>query len=54
MAASQAPAGKRRWFRMWFTLPDVYDGGCSVVTIEFDTAAHRVLAAKCNGPHPPA
>lgn len=51
-AAAQAPAGQRRWFSIFYELPTVYDGGCSVVTIEFDTAAHRVVASKCNGPHP--
>lgn len=48
-AAAQAPPGQRRWFGIFWELPMVYDGGCSVVTIEFDTAAHRVVASKCNG-----
>ena len=48
-SASETPAGQRRWFVNRDDLPVVSDGGCEQVTIEFDTAAHRVIWVACNG-----
>jgi len=48
-AAAETPAGKRRWFRTPNDLPDISDGGCQQVNVQFDTASHRILVVACNG-----
>ena len=48
-AAAETPAGKRRWFDKPDDLPQIFDGGCMQVTVEFDIATHRIFSVTCNG-----
>ena len=48
-AARQLPAGKRRWLRSPHDMPNLSDGGCRQVTIEYSIAANRFLVVQCNG-----
>lgn len=41
-------AGERRWVEA-DRLPAVDDGGCGIVTLEFDTQAGRIINIECNG-----
>jgi len=47
--ASQARAGERRWFESVAQLPEIADGGCSIITVRYDVQAKRVLSVGCNG-----
>jgi hypothetical protein len=47
--AAQTPAGERRWYNSSHDLPFINDGGCTQVTVDYDTATRRVLKAACNG-----
>ncbi|WP_294329257.1 hypothetical protein [uncultured Sphingomonas sp.] len=47
--SAQAPAGSRRWFDHREALPQIFDGGCSQINVEYDIAKHRILRATCNG-----
>ncbi|MBV9929761.1 MAG: hypothetical protein JO013_02305 [Alphaproteobacteria bacterium] len=49
LTAAQTRAGTRRWFDDPRRLPRIFDGGCAQVTVEYDVAAHHVLAVACNG-----
>tara|TARA_B100000378_G_scaffold270455_1_gene259707 strand:+ start:799 stop:1260 length:462 start_codon:yes stop_codon:yes gene_type:complete len=49
MTASQTPAGEIRWHESPKSLPFINDGGCAQVNVEYDVAAHRILAVECNG-----
>ena len=42
------PLGKRRWLNDAHELPRIMDGGCSVVTVEFDPKTNKADAG-CNG-----
>lgn len=41
--------GERRWFRDDVDLPDVLDGGCSYITVEYDVQRKAITSASCNG-----
>lgn len=43
-------AGQRRWYAKPGMLPQVDDGGCAFVDIEFDPKTSAVLSAECHGP----
>ncbi len=43
------PADKRRWEGRADRLPHVFDGGCMMVTIEYDIATKRFLRVDCDG-----
>ncbi|MDB5707902.1 MAG: hypothetical protein JWN66_5018 [Sphingomonas bacterium] len=47
--ADQVGAGKRRWLDDPRDLPDISDGGCTQITIEYDVASKRFLHVACNG-----
>jgi hypothetical protein len=47
--AAEVPAGQRRWVKNERLLPMIADGGCMLVTVEYDIAAKRILFAQCNG-----
>ena len=42
------PLGERRWVKDASNLPNVMDGGCSVVTVVFEAKTNKV-DAWCNG-----
>lgn len=42
-------AGFRRWFAKPGELPNIFDGGCRQVNVEYDPVVHRLLMATCNG-----
>ena len=48
-AGLRVPAGKRRWYGDSRDLPQIADGGCMQITIEYDVASKRVLGVACNG-----
>jgi hypothetical protein len=41
-------AGERRWYATANELPHRADGGCSIVTIEYDPQTRRFLRIECN------
>ena len=43
------PAGQRRWVKDVTALPDVSDGGCSILTLRYDPQRKRVKDIGCNG-----
>lgn len=43
------PAGERRWVPDQRHLPVVDDGGCAVVTVEFDRTKSAITGVACNG-----
>jgi hypothetical protein len=43
------PAGQRRWVKDMMALPDVSDGGCSILTLRYDPQRERVKEIGCNG-----
>lgn len=47
--AAQTPAGKRRWYESFHSLPAISDGGCVQVSVEYDIVTRHVLTATCNG-----
>lgn len=47
--AAQTPAGKRRWYDSVRSLPEISDGGCMQVRVEYDIATRHVSTATCNG-----
>jgi hypothetical protein len=47
--AAQTPAGKKRWYNDYRSLPYIDDGGCSQVSVEYEVAAHHVVTVFCNG-----
>ena len=47
--ARQTPAGKSRWFDDPADIPTIFDGGCTVVNVEYDLTTRRVIATSCNG-----
>ena len=47
--AAQTKAGTRRWYSDRSKLPLISDGGCMMVTVEYDFANHRFLTVACNG-----
>jgi hypothetical protein len=47
--ATQTPAGQRRWYKDKRAMPEINDGGCMQVTIEYDIRAHRASYVGCNG-----
>lgn len=49
-AAGLPRAGTRHWRRRPDELPNMLDGGCNQVSLEFDATAHRFLLVTCNGP----
>jgi hypothetical protein len=49
LMASQASAGRRRWYQQANKLPGIEDGGCMQVTIQYDIPGKRVLSVACNG-----
>lgn len=42
-------AGERRWFADDVYLPDILDGGCSYIAIEYDVHRKAIISANCNG-----
>lgn len=48
-SANSLKAGERRWLDNHRNLPVVLDGGCSVVTVEFNPATREVEQVICNG-----
>jgi hypothetical protein len=47
--ALELPAGKRRWMDRAYDIPDISDGGCRQVTIEYSISSKRFLILQCNG-----
>ena len=43
------PDGQRRWVPDQSHLPVIDDGGCGIVTVEFDRTRSTVTQAVCNG-----
>jgi hypothetical protein len=42
-------AGERRWLNEDVSLPDVNDGGCSYIDVEYDLKSKSVTRADCHG-----
>lgn len=42
-------AGERRWFGDDVYLPDVCDGGCNYIDVEYDVGSRKVISARCHG-----
>jgi len=47
--ALQLQAGERSWYTNLEDLPVIFDGGCSMVTVRYDTARRQFLSVSCNG-----
>jgi hypothetical protein len=47
--ASHVPAGERRWMKNHRQLPGIFDGGCAMVTVDYDAVSNRFLLVRCNG-----
>ena len=43
------PIGKTRWLDDYHDLPDVQDGGCSIVNVRFNAKTGSGPEASCNG-----
>ena len=41
--------GERRWFPGKQALPDVLDGGCNYIDVEFNVGSRRIISAECHG-----
>ncbi|WP_242154433.1 hypothetical protein [Sphingomonas sp. BAUL-RG-20F-R05-02] len=46
---TRRPAAPGRWFDDPADIPKIFDGGCSVVNVEYDLTARKVLSVSCNG-----
>ena len=42
-------AGERRWLNDDVSLPDVNDGGCNYIDVEYDLKSKSVIRADCHG-----
>lgn len=46
---AQTPAGQRRWYNDPRSLPEISDGGCAQVSVEYEIATHHIVSVRCNG-----
>jgi hypothetical protein len=48
-ASGSLKAGERRWLGDGEAAPQIMDGGCSQITIDYEIATERFLGVVCNG-----
>jgi len=49
IANSRPAAGRQRWFDNPENLPEINDGGCMQITVEYEIVTKRFLRVECNG-----
>lgn len=45
----ETPAGQRRWYNDARDLPEISDGKCDQINVEYEIATHHFVRISCNG-----